>query len=155
MRFGVGVAVQMHFSWLCTRPALGAVMRSSSHRSASLRPPTSVSLLGAAPVFVDIQPDTFNIDPSKIAEKITSRTRAIIVEKELADSGIPSTVYYPVPIHLQPIYRSLGYSQDYLPETERAAAEVLSLLSIQSCVRSKSNSLPRGFGRRWVHNRGR
>lgn len=33
---------------------------------------------GARPVFVDIQPDTFNIDPDKVVEAITSRTRAII-----------------------------------------------------------------------------
>ncbi len=37
-----------------------------------------VSRLGATPVFVDIDPDTFNIDHSKIEEKITSRTKAII-----------------------------------------------------------------------------
>jgi CDP-6-deoxy-D-xylo-4-hexulose-3-dehydrase len=30
------------------------------------------------PVFVDVDPYTFNIDPDKIAEKVTSRTRAII-----------------------------------------------------------------------------
>lgn len=30
------------------------------------------------PVFVDVDPLTFNIDPDKIAEKVTSRTRAII-----------------------------------------------------------------------------
>ncbi len=33
---------------------------------------------GATPVFVDIDPVTFNIDPAKIEEKITDRTRAII-----------------------------------------------------------------------------
>ena len=38
----------------------------------------SVSRLGAIPVFVDIDPWTYNIDPSKIEEKITSRTKAII-----------------------------------------------------------------------------
>src|SRR4030042_5099754 len=38
----------------------------------------SVSCLGAIPVFVDIDPNTYNIDPSKIEEKITSRTKAII-----------------------------------------------------------------------------
>ena len=38
----------------------------------------SVSRLGAIPVFVDIDQETFNIDPSKIEEKITSRTKAII-----------------------------------------------------------------------------
>ena len=37
-----------------------------------------VSRLQAKPVFVDIRPDSFNIDPSQIEEKITSRTKAII-----------------------------------------------------------------------------
>lgn len=33
---------------------------------------------GATPVFVDIDPDTYNIDPAKIEEKITSKTKAVI-----------------------------------------------------------------------------
>jgi len=37
-----------------------------------------VSRVGATPVFVDIDPDTYNVDPSKIEAKITSRTKAII-----------------------------------------------------------------------------
>nr|WP_320017298.1 DegT/DnrJ/EryC1/StrS family aminotransferase [uncultured Desulfobacter sp.] len=37
-----------------------------------------ISLLRAVPVFVDIQPDTFNLDPDKLASAITSRTRAIM-----------------------------------------------------------------------------
>ena len=38
----------------------------------------SVSRLGAIPVFVDIDPATYNIDPSKVEEKITAKTKAII-----------------------------------------------------------------------------
>ena len=38
----------------------------------------SVSRLGATPVFVDIDRETYNIDPSKIEEKMTARTKAII-----------------------------------------------------------------------------
>jgi dTDP-4-amino-4,6-dideoxygalactose transaminase len=49
------------------------------------------------------------------------------VSRALAQHGIPSTVYYPVPIHMQPIYASLGYKEGDLPESERAANEVLSL----------------------------
>ena len=37
-----------------------------------------IALLQAAPVFVDIVPDTFNMDPRKIEAKITKKTRAII-----------------------------------------------------------------------------
>ncbi len=38
----------------------------------------SVARVGAKPVFVDIDPDTFNIDAAGIEEKITDKTRAII-----------------------------------------------------------------------------
>ena len=38
----------------------------------------AVSRLGARPVFVDIRPDTFNVDPQQIERKITAKTRAII-----------------------------------------------------------------------------
>lgn len=38
----------------------------------------SVLYTGAKPVFADIKPDTYNIDPEKIKEKITSKTKAII-----------------------------------------------------------------------------
>ncbi len=38
----------------------------------------SVSRTGATPVFVDIDPDTYNIDPFKIEEKITSKTKNIL-----------------------------------------------------------------------------
>lgn len=38
----------------------------------------SVSRIGAVPVFVDIDPRTYNIDPSKIEEKITKRTKTIL-----------------------------------------------------------------------------
>ena len=37
-----------------------------------------IARLGARPVFVDIDPDSYNIDPALIEEKITDRTRAII-----------------------------------------------------------------------------
>jgi dTDP-4-amino-4,6-dideoxygalactose transaminase len=38
----------------------------------------AISRVGAKPVFVDIQADTYNVDPNLIEEMITSRTRAII-----------------------------------------------------------------------------
>lgn len=38
----------------------------------------AISRVGATPVFVDVDPDTFNIDPAKIEAKITSKTKAII-----------------------------------------------------------------------------
>ncbi len=38
----------------------------------------SIVRLGAKPVFVDVDPDSYNIDPSGIDQKITEKTRAII-----------------------------------------------------------------------------
>lgn len=39
----------------------------------------TIAHVGAVPVFVDINPQTFNLDESKIEHKITGRTRAIVV----------------------------------------------------------------------------
>ena len=39
---------------------------------------TPILFCGAKPVFVDIDPKTFNIDPLKIEQAITEKTRAII-----------------------------------------------------------------------------
>jgi len=40
---------------------------------------SAVSALGAKPVFVDIRPDTYNMDPAELTRRVTPRTRAIIV----------------------------------------------------------------------------
>ena len=49
------------------------------------------------------------------------------LQRRLAELGVRTTVYYPVPLHLQPMYRDLGYRVGDFPEAERAAREVLSL----------------------------
>jgi UDP-2-acetamido-2-deoxy-ribo-hexuluronate aminotransferase len=38
----------------------------------------TIVLLGATPIFVDIEPDTYNIDPSQIEAAITPKTKAIM-----------------------------------------------------------------------------
>lgn len=45
----------------------------------------------------------------------------------LKQRNIGSDVYYPVPIHMQQCFAYLGYGEGSLPETERAAKEVLAL----------------------------
>lgn len=48
------------------------------------------------------------------------------LRKKLLEKGIGTEVYYPLPVHKQPFYQNLGYS-DHLPNSEKAATEVLSL----------------------------
>ncbi len=45
----------------------------------------------------------------------------------LKSRGIPSEIYYPLPLHLQPAFSYLGHKPGDYPESERAAREVLSL----------------------------
>lgn len=45
----------------------------------------------------------------------------------LQDRGVATGIHYPIPIHLQPGYRDLGYKKGSFPVTERYAEQVLSL----------------------------
>jgi dTDP-4-amino-4,6-dideoxygalactose transaminase len=47
--------------------------------------------------------------------------------KALADQGIMTGIHYPVPVHLQEAYQSLGYEHGAFPIAERCAAEFVSL----------------------------
>ncbi|HUT36450.1 MAG TPA: DegT/DnrJ/EryC1/StrS family aminotransferase [Planctomycetota bacterium] len=49
------------------------------------------------------------------------------LQKHLAAREIGNAIYYPVPLHLQKCYASLGYKEGGLPEAERASREVLSI----------------------------
>ena len=49
------------------------------------------------------------------------------LQKYLNERKIGNSVYYPLPLHLQPCFAYLGYKQGSMPESERAAREVLSL----------------------------
>lgn len=49
------------------------------------------------------------------------------LQKSLAQNGVPTAIYYPLPMHLQPAYRDHGAGEGSLPVSEQLAREVLSL----------------------------
>jgi dTDP-4-amino-4,6-dideoxygalactose transaminase len=49
------------------------------------------------------------------------------LQKFLSERKIGSTIFYPYPLHLQPLYAALGHKPGDFPHSERAAQEVLSL----------------------------
>jgi UDP-2-acetamido-2-deoxy-ribo-hexuluronate aminotransferase len=49
------------------------------------------------------------------------------IARSLRDAGIPSAVYYPTPLHLQPAYTQFGDGVGSLPVTESLSSRILSL----------------------------
>lgn len=49
------------------------------------------------------------------------------VRQQMQQQGVSSMVYYPLPLHLQPVYAHLGYQPGQLPVADRMGQEVLSL----------------------------
>jgi dTDP-4-amino-4,6-dideoxygalactose transaminase len=55
------------------------------------------------------------------------RTTRDLIRERLQEMGIISMIYYPTPLHLQPVYHDLGYRRGQFPVCEQISGEVLSL----------------------------
>jgi dTDP-4-amino-4,6-dideoxygalactose transaminase len=70
------------------------------------------------------------IDPANesIYNQYTVRAdRRDELQAHLKAKGVGTSIYYPLPLHLQPCFAYLGYQPGSCPEAERASREVLSL----------------------------
>ena len=68
------------------------------------------------------------------AIRVSNRDETI---KSLADQGIATGIHYPVPVHLQEAYQTLGYTRSSFPIAERCAAEFVSLPMYPELTRSQ------------------
>lgn len=74
----------LHLALVAANIASGDEVITASH--SFIATANCIKYCGGTPVFVDIDPDTYNIDPARVTEAITRRTRAIIAVHQM---GMP------------------------------------------------------------------
>jgi dTDP-4-amino-4,6-dideoxygalactose transaminase len=74
----------LHLALLALGVSTGDEVITASH--SFIATANAIRYCGATPVFVDIEPDTYNIDPNYVAEAITPRTRAVLAVHQI---GMP------------------------------------------------------------------
>jgi perosamine synthetase len=74
----------LHLALLALKVGPGDEVITASH--SFIATANSIRYCGATPVFVDIDPATYNIDPARVAEAITPRTRAMLAIHQM---GMP------------------------------------------------------------------
>jgi dTDP-4-amino-4,6-dideoxygalactose transaminase len=81
-------------------------------------------LAGVAGIRTPVTPEGYE----HVFHQYTIRsTRRDVLQKFLSERKIGSTIYYPVPLHLQPLYSELGHKPGDFPNAEHVAGEILSL----------------------------
>ena len=74
----------LHLALLAVGVAAGDEVITASH--SFIATANSIRYCGAVPIFVDIDPRTYNLDPRQVAEAVTPRTRAILAIHQM---GMP------------------------------------------------------------------
>jgi dTDP-4-amino-4,6-dideoxygalactose transaminase len=84
------------------------------------------------------------VDPNNVSifNQYTLRVeRRDQLQAHLNAHKIGTSVYYPLPLHLQPCFAYLGYKEGAFPESERAAKEVLSLPIFPELTRTQQDEV--------------
>lgn len=77
-------------------------------------------------LIIPVVPEGFYSSWAQYTVRVPAGRRDSIMRR-LQEQGLPTAVYYPRPLHLQPAFAGLGGRPGDLPASEQAAAEVLSL----------------------------
>ncbi len=81
-----------------------------------------------APLADRIRPPTIREENLSAYAQFTVRVKnRDAVQKAMSEMKIPTAVHYPIPLHMQPVFKPLGYVEGAFPVAEQAAREVLSL----------------------------
>jgi UDP-2-acetamido-2-deoxy-ribo-hexuluronate aminotransferase len=85
-------------------------------------------LLGAIPglTLPAVPGDRLSVYAQYSIQAETSAHRQELLDR-LAKAGIPSSIYYPKPLHLQPAFANLGYRPGSMPVSEAVAARIFSI----------------------------
>jgi dTDP-4-amino-4,6-dideoxygalactose transaminase len=73
------------------------------------------------------------------------------LREHLHREGIPTEIYYPYPLHLQPAFAYLGYKEATLPHAEAAAREVLSLPNYPELTEHQQQMIVNAVARFFSH----
>jgi dTDP-4-amino-4,6-dideoxygalactose transaminase len=83
-------------------------------------------LLGCESVSVPFRADYSSHIFHQYTIRVKNRKRDEL-KNYLLSKGIPTMIYYPGPLHMQPAYRYLGFDENHFPVTSDLCREVLSL----------------------------
>jgi len=91
-------------------------IKNAHHYSESLADQSSLKL----PFVADLAKHVFHLYVVRIKQRDA-------LQNHLKEANISTGVHYPIPLHLQPAYKYLGYQTGDFPVTEKASHEILSL----------------------------
>lgn len=85
-------------------------------------------LLGDLPIVLPVEKDgahhVYHQYTVRVPEESMDRD---VLCQELTEREIGWAIYYPMPLHVQPVFEKFGYQEGQFPHAERASREVLSL----------------------------